>query len=1119
MSDVNDPLKNRTLSKNTNRMNRSSPMNQKTAFPVAEHGTCFEIVRPTLSKFFQNPATARFAPYVATATCAVLLSAIPSVHGAEPVKNSKPNWGERKEISFADLQADFANPPLAYAPFMFWFWDTPLTPEAKAMAAEMAATVSAQRINPGYPNAIPMPWGAVPPDQWLAPDWFEALDGALAQAKKAGTYMGFCDEYGFPGGQAAGRVLAEHPELKAESLNWTIQDVAGGEKVVLPESFFTVAARIVKHLQPAGDVPIGQWIWHPTANGDGQKVYFRTQLEVDPSRKIQSLDINLTADDGWTLYVNGKLVAKDDYWQRISQYDLRPFVHPGTNTIAIEGRNNTSPCGLTAGIHTVYEDGTKDQKFTGADWVCSPTADEGWFTPDFDASAWENAAVLAEAGGGLWNKTFYQPDRPVEIDAESLIVIGEGNAFGWTAPAGEWRVYSFNKYHLTFSGSPVNYLDERLPEIFIKIAYEPYAKHFGDRLGETLVGAWRDNEGAYGYKLAWSGSLASRYKKDKGEDIRRMMPLLIDKDPSGQWAKARWDWFDVVSNIYADSYWQKNTDWLREHGLYCTINAWEETLMLQAAAVGDHFRVQRASSFPGVDSLDKHWLSSHTFREAQSVSEFDSRRLMCETMGVAGWDVTPTLMKQAANLTTAWGVSQFVAHINLLSRNIKALGWPPDWYTENPYFPYLHIWADFTRRANYITSHGHTAPDVLLLNPMDSVWALSGDGLWDTKVPLDLLQLNGNFGADVLRMDSVYAAAIDQLTEGRVEFLCADNHYLRQLSLKDGKLLRDGFAFGTVVMPPMFVMPLDVAARLVDFAKAGGHVYSLGVLPSASTENGANDPKLTGLMDTLRAQPHFVQCHAGLVPEIAKPNGGLHSAIAFESGEFPMVQQHRRIDGRDFFWLVNNTDTAQQAEISVRGAKGAAALWNCETGQTRPIASAATPDGSKVALTFGPQEAYYLVFDPTKTATKESPQKPVETTTAALNGPWTWRIDAATQPPVPNPVALPPDLTDGVVRGLESWNAHGLEKFSGYVDYSTEFEVTSASKPTRLDLGRVAHLAEVWVNGQNVGARLWAPYAFDITKALKPGKNTLRIRVGNLISNNMGIPSEAGLFGPVTLKK
>ena len=400
---------------------------------------------------------------------------------------------------------------------------------------------------------------------------------------------------------------------------------------------------------------------------------------------------------------------------------------------------------------------------------------------------------------------------------------------------------------------------------------------------------------------------------------------------------------------------------------------------------------------------------------------------------------------------------------------------------------------------------------------MDSVWVLSGDGLFDPKSPLDLVKLNGNFGADVLRMDISYADAMAQLTEGRVEFLCADNHYLRQLALKDGKLRFGGFAFGTVVMPPMLVMPLDVAARLVAFAKAGGHVYSLGELPSASTENGANDAKLAGLMNTLRAQPHFVQCHAGLVPEIAKPEGGLHSAIVFESGEFPMIQQHRRIDRRDFFWLVNNTDAAQKSEISVLGAKGAAAIWNCETGETRPIASAATRDGSKVALTFGPQEAYYLVFDPTKAATNDASQPPAETTSHALSGTWTWQIDPAAQPPIPNPVALPAGLTDGVERGLESWNAHGLEKFSGYVDYSTEFEADRG--PALLDLGRVAHLAEVWVNGQNVGARLWAPYAFDVTKALKPGKNTLRVRVGNLIANNMGLPSESGLFGPVTLKK
>jgi hypothetical protein len=1042
---------------------------------------------------------------------------------AQEKNTSRPfakTWGDRPEVSFSSLQSGFANPSLAYAPFMFWFWDTPLTPEAKALAAEMADKVSQQRINPGYPNAIPMPWGAVPPEQWLSPDWFEALDGSLKSADKAGTYMGFCDEYGFPGGQAAGRVLAQHPELKAESLKWTIQDVPGGAKLALPEAFFTVAARVVKRLEPApATPPIGPWIWHPTASGNNQTVYFRTRLEVDSARKIKYLDLNLTADDGWTLYVNGRRIASDDF-QRISQYDLRPCVHAGINTIAIEARNITGPCGLTAGIHTIYEDGTAAHQFSGADWLTSATLAAGWFEPAFDDRAWVKSAVVAEAGGAPWNKTFYHPEHPVQIDASSLQVIGEGKAMAWTAPPGDWRVYSFSKFHLSWSGSPVNYLDERLPDIFIKIAYEPYAKHFGDRLGKTLIGVFRDNEGAYGYKLAWSDSLPVRYQQAKGQDIRRLMPLLIDQDSAGQWAKARWDWFDVVSSIYADSYWQKGTDWMRQHGLYCMGHTWEETLMLQAAADGSHFRNQRALSMQGVDSLNKNWLSSHDFREAQSVSEFENRRFMSETLSCSGWDMSPTLMKRAANCTTAWGVSQFIAIINLLGRNIKTLGWPPDGYTENPYFPYLHQWADFTRRASYITSHGHTAPDVLLLNPMDSLWVLSGDGLFDPKVPLDLLSLNGDFGADVLRMDIVYADAINHLTDARVEFLCADNYYLRKLELKSGRLVVGDFAFRSIVMPPMLVMPLDEAAQLVAFAQAGGHVYSLGELPSASPENGANDAKLIELMNTLRAAASFVQCRAGLAPEIAKPDGGLRSAITFETGAFSMIQQHRRIDGRDFFWLVNNTDNPQKFRALVRGVKGAAALWDCETGKIQTIASEETSQGSRVALTLKPNEACWLVFDGQNRAKKAVGPESLPTVSKPLNGPCVWRIDPAGQPPLPNPVVLPAELTSaaGVVRELKSWSQCGLEKFSGYVDYTTKFELESAKGVVRLDLGRVQHLAEVWVNGQGVGARLWAPYEFDLTPALHPGTNTLRIRVGNLIANNLGVAAEAGLFGPVQLK-
>jgi hypothetical protein len=69
-----------------------------------------------------------------------------------------------------------------------------------------------------------------------------------------------------------------------------------------------------------------------------------------------------------------------------------------------------------------------------------------------------------------------------------------------------------------------------------------------------------------------------------------------------------------------------------------------------------------------------------------------------------------------------------------------------------------------------------------------------------------------------------------------------------------------------------------------------------------------------------------------------------------------------------------------------------------------------------------------------------------------------------------------------------------------------------------LDLGKVCHAAEVWVNGRSCGARLWAPHVFDVSTALHTGRNEIRVRVANLINTTYGEPAESGLLGPVTLR-
>jgi hypothetical protein len=114
--------------------------------------------------------------------------------------------------------------------------------------------------------------------------------------------------------------------------------------------------------------------------------------------------------------------------------------------------------------------------------------------------------------------------------------------------------------------------------------------------------------------------------------------------------------------------------------------------------------------------------------------------------------------------------------------------------------------------------------------------------------------------------------------------------------------------------------------------------------------------------------------------------------------------------------------------------------------------------------------------------------------------------------------------------GLGPWAEYGLASYSGGVRYSSTFAWEGASEgPIVLDLGRVRGTAEVWVNGQSFGARIWAPYRFDITAAVHEGENRVEVLVLNTLAPYLrstsptnyifGEQEVSGLMGPVRVVK
>jgi len=100
-----------------------------------------------------------------------------------------------------------------------------------------------------------------------------------------------------------------------------------------------------------------------------------------------------------------------------------------------------------------------------------------------------------------------------------------------------------------------------------------------------------------------------------------------------------------------------------------------------------------------------------------------------------------------------------------------------------------------------------------------------------------------------------------------------------------------------------------------------------------------------------------------------------------------------------------------------------------------------------------------------------------------------------------------------VLNNLISWSDHldkGVKYFSGEATYRKVFSYSPVKmadkllKPSvYLDLGEVAVMAEVKLNGKDLGILWKSPYQVDITEAVKNGENTLEISVVNLMVNRM----------------
>ncbi|KDR71306.1 hypothetical protein GALMADRAFT_75234 [Galerina marginata CBS 339.88] len=149
------------------------------------------------------------------------------------------------------------------------------------------------------------------------------------------------------------------------------------------------------------------WIWsNEISNGNapvGSRA-FRKRFALPPGQSTTSATIAITADNAYSLYLQGNLVGSATDWTQAQQYVVYLVPETAEIDIAVLATNFDGPAGLIVAVELVidFECASVASFVTDGTWKVTTSVPAGFQAPGFDDSNWQAANVEGKYGVGPW---------------------------------------------------------------------------------------------------------------------------------------------------------------------------------------------------------------------------------------------------------------------------------------------------------------------------------------------------------------------------------------------------------------------------------------------------------------------------------------------------------------------------------------------------------------------------------------------------------------------------------------------------------------------------------------------------------------------------------------------
>ena len=763
----------------------------------------------------------------------------------------------------------------------------------------------------------------------------------------------------------------------------------------------------------------------------------------------------------------------------------------------------------------------------------------------------------------------------------------------WQAPAGRWTILRMGHTstgHTNATGGAGKGLEcDKFDTAAIHLQYN---KWFGEVVRQVgpdqaigVLNTFHVDSWECGSQN-WSPVFREEFKKRRGYDLLTYLPAMagIPVDAAETSERFLYDVRQTIAELVRDKFYGTLATLAHKQGMTFSAESVAPTMMSDGML---HYGL---TDLP----MGEFWLRSPTHDKPNDMADaisgahvYGKSIIQAEAFTTLRmqWDEHPGMLKALGDRNYALGVNRLVYHV--FTHNPwtdRKPGMTLDgvglyFQRDQTWWSAVRSWSLYAQQCQMLLQQGAPVTDVAVFTgeelprrailPDRLVSSLPGifgsarvkreqERLQNTGEPLrtipDGVTHSANMADPEQWIDPLRGYAFDSFNKD----------VLLKADVKKGRIvLPGGASYGVLVLPgnhPLSpdasLMSAEVAEKLVKLVRAGATIILTGI--------PMHEPGLTDARVGANAKRSFQQLaedtftrHAdGMMmktlgkgrivkgPYTADSFSGLgitRDFVATDSIGKPATDiawTHRRDGSYDIYFVSNQTDTERTVHISLRENGREPRLfdavsnkvyrapeWKVENGRTELVISLRAygslfinfSEPSTVAALY---DAYPNSIDPVQT----------------IKGPWSVHFDQHYGGPI-DTVAF---------SALTDWSKHtlpGVQYYSGTAVYHTEFVWDGEpGSIISLDLGEVANVAEIRLNGRLCGTAWTAPYRVDITQELKHGANKLDIAVTNTWANRLigdhALPEaqritwttapyrlenkpllKAGLLGPVVLMR